>query len=239
MAAGNLPEPLFDKKSSMDLNVKYIPYVLRKVPALEQELPLRTYIDDKKSYFFCKRAFDILVSSIFIVFVLSWLLPLIALMIKLDSKGPVFFLQKRTGKGGKGFTCYKLRTMVLNREADLWPAVENDRRITRVGAVLRKYNLDELPQFFNVLLGSMSIVGPRPHMIFDCNRFSFEVPGYKFRNLLKPGITGLAQVKGFHGPAVDTRDITLRYSWDAFYVRNANFLLDIRIIRRTVRLLFP
>ncbi len=223
----------------MDLNVKYIPYVLRKVPALEQEIPLRAYIDDKKTYFLFKRIFDIMVSFIFIVSVLSWLLPILALLIKLDSRGPVLFLQKRTGRGGKAFTCYKLRTMIVNGEADLWPALENDSRITRVGRVLRKYNLDELPQFFNSLLGSMSIVGPRPHMIVDCNRFSFEVPGYKFRNLVKPGISGLAQVKGFHGPAVDTRDISLRYGWDAFYVRNAAFLLDIRIIRRTVRLLFP
>jgi putative colanic acid biosynthesis UDP-glucose lipid carrier transferase len=223
----------------MDLNVKYIPYVLRKVPALEQELPLRTYIDDKKSYFFFKRVFDIVVSSLFIVFVLSWFLPILALLIKLDSKGPVFFFQKRTGRGGKTFICYKLRTMILNREADIWPALENDSRITRVGRVLRKYNFDELPQFFNSLLGSMSIVGPRPHMTVDCNRFSSEVPGYKFRNLVKPGITGLAQVKGFHGPAMDTRDISLRYGWDAFYIRNAFFLLDIRIIRRTIRMLFP
>lgn len=231
--------PLFDKKISMDLNVKYIPYVLRKVPALEQETPLRAYIDDKKAYFFFKRMFDVLISFVFMVSVLSWLLPVIALLIKLDSSGPVFFLQKRTGKGGKAFTCYKLRTMIVNGEADLWPALENDSRITRVGRVLRKYNLDELPQFFNSLLGSMSIVGPRPHMIVDCNRFSCEVPGYKFRNLVRPGISGLAQVKGFHGPAVDTRDISLRYGWDAFYVRNAAFLLDIRIIRRTVRLLIP
>jgi putative colanic acid biosynthesis UDP-glucose lipid carrier transferase len=222
----------------MDLNVKYIPYVLRKVPALEQQISLRTYIDHKKGYFFFKRAFDIVISSLFIAFVLSWILPLLALLIKLDSKGPVFFLQKRTGKGGKPFTCYKLRTMILNKEADLWPALENDSRITRLGWVLRKYNLDELPQFFNSLLGSMSIVGPRPHMIFDCNRFSFEVPGYKFRNMVRPGITGLAQVKGFHGPAVDARDISLRYGWDAFYVRNAAFLLDIRIVRRTVGMLF-
>jgi len=222
----------------MDLNVKYIPYVLRKVPALEQEIPLRTYVDDKKGYFFFKRTFDIVVSSLFIVFVLSWLLPLLALIIRLDSKGPVFFLQKRTGRGGRPFTCIKLRTMVLNREADLWPALENDTRITRVGNVLRKYNLDELPQFFNSLLGSMSIVGPRPHMIVDCNRFSSEVSGYKFRNMVKPGITGLAQVKGFHGPAVDVRDISLRYGWDAFYVRNAAFLLDIRILRRTIGMLF-
>jgi putative colanic acid biosysnthesis UDP-glucose lipid carrier transferase len=223
----------------MDLNVRYIPYVIKKAPLPEQGSPLRTCIDGKKNYFYCKRVFDAIVSSLVIVFVLSWALPLLALLIKLDSRGPVFFLQMRTGRGGRAFTCIKLRTMILNREADLRPALENDSRITRLGKLLRNFNLDELPQFLNVLMGSMSIVGPRPHMIVDCNRFSCEVPGYKFRNMVKPGITGLAQVKGFHGPAMDYRNISLRYGWDAFYVRNAGFLLDVRIIRRTVRLVFP
>jgi putative colanic acid biosynthesis UDP-glucose lipid carrier transferase len=222
---------------SMDLNVKYIPYVIRKRPVRELSLPLRTCVDSKRTYFFCKRAFDVFVSSLVILFILSWILPVIALLIKMDSRGPVFFFQKRTGKGGKLFTCYKLRTMIVNREADLWPALKNDRRITRVGKFLRDANLDELPQFFNVLLGTMSIVGPRPHMIVDCNKFSSVVPRYKMRNLLRPGITGLAQVKGFHGPALDTGNIFLRYGWDAFYVRHAGFLLDIRIIRQTIGLI--
>jgi putative colanic acid biosynthesis UDP-glucose lipid carrier transferase len=224
---------------SMDLNVKYIPYVIRKFPAREHKLPLRACIDSKRTYFFCKRVFDVLVSALFIVFILSWILPVLSLLIKLDSRGPVFFLQKRTGKGGQPFICYKLRTMIVNKEADLWPALKNDKRITRIGKFLRNYNLDEFPQFFNVLFGSMSIVGPRPHMIVDCNKFSSVVPRYKFRNFVKPGITGLAQVKGFHGPAPDTRKIFLRYGWDAFYVRNAGLLLDIRVIRQTVALLFP
>ncbi|MDP4148576.1 MAG: sugar transferase [Bacteroidota bacterium] len=222
----------------MDLNVKYIPYVIRKVPVQEQKLPLRNLIDSKKTYFFCKRAFDVLASSFVILFLLSWVLPVLALLIVMESKGPVFFRQTRTGRGGKLFSCLKLRTMIVNDQADLLPASKNDARITRVGKFLRNANLDELPQFFNVLAGSMSIVGPRPHMIVDCNKFSAVVPRYKLRNLMKPGITGLAQVKGFHGPATDTGNIFLRYGWDAFYVRNAGFLLDIRIIRQTVGLLF-
>jgi putative colanic acid biosynthesis UDP-glucose lipid carrier transferase len=223
----------------MDLNLKHIPYVLRKVSVREHELPLRICIDSKKRYFFYKRVFDIVFSVFVMLFLLSWLLPLVALLIKLDSRGPVFFLQKRTGRAGKVFTCYKLRTMILNGDADLRPALEKDARITRVGRILREYNLDELPQFLNVLMGSMSIVGPRPHMLADCDRFSSVIPEYKFRNFVKPGITGLAQVKGYHGPAMDARNISLRYGWDAFYVRNADFLLDLRIIRSTVGLLIP
>ena len=233
-----MPRYLY-KMLSMDLNVKYIPYVIRKSPVREPSLPLRIYIDSKRAYFFCKRVFDVLASSFVIVFILSWMIPVMALLIRLDSRGPVFFLQKRTGKGGRSFTCLKLRTMIVNKEADLWPALKNDKRITRIGKFLRDANLDELPQFFNVLFGSMSIVGPRPHMIVDCNKFSCVVSRYKMRNLVKPGITGLAQVKGFHGPALDIGTIFLRYGWDSFYVRHAGFLLDLRIMRQTVGLLFP
>jgi putative colanic acid biosysnthesis UDP-glucose lipid carrier transferase len=222
----------------MDLGIKNLPYVIRKISTQELGLPSRSVIDGKRTYFFCKRVVDLLVSFLFIVFVLSWVLPILAVLIKLDSRGSVFFLQKRTGRAGRIFTCYKLRTMILNKEADLWPAKENDPRITRLGKFLRKYNLDELPQFFNVFLGSMSMVGPRPHMIVDCNKYSTVVPKYKFRNLVKPGITGLAQIKGFHGPAFDLKNIFLRYSWDVYYVRKASFLLDLEIIRKTIGILF-
>lgn len=221
----------------MDLPVQDIPYVLRKAVVKEELKRPRTYIDSKRGYFIWKRIFDITISLLVIACILSWLLPLMALLIRMDSRGPVFFRQKRTGKGGRAFTCYKLRTMHLNGEADLTPALEHDHRITRIGRLLRKHNLDELPQFFNVLAGSMSMVGPRPHMIADCNRFSVVVPGYKMRNLVRPGITGLAQVKGFRGPAMDARTISSRYGWDFFYVRNGSFFLDMRIIRQTFGLL--
>lgn len=124
--------------------------------------------------------------------------------------------------------------MVRNREADEIPAAENDSRITRVGKILRRSNIDELPQFFNVLAGQMSVVGPRPHMVADCNRFSFVIPSYHFRNLLKPGITGYAQVNGYHGPTFDYESIIIRYYWDAQYVRRANASLDIKIIAKTM-----
>jgi putative colanic acid biosynthesis UDP-glucose lipid carrier transferase len=127
----------------------------------------------------------------------------------------------------------KFRTMRINSDANVLQATENDPRITRIGRFLRRSNLDELPQFFNVLAGHMSIVGPRPHMHSDCNSFSKVVSAYKFRNLVLPGITGVAQVKGFRGPAQHFESIFKRYQWDAFYVRNANFWLDLRIIRKT------
>ncbi|HWK04834.1 MAG TPA: sugar transferase [Puia sp.] len=191
-----------------------------------------------KSYLFFKRSFDIILAILLIIGVLSWLLPLMALLIKLDSRGPLFFLQKRIGKGGVAFTCYKLRTMVVNQQADECPASEDDKRITRFGKLLRKTHLDELPQLFNVLLGSMSIVGPRPYMLADSHKFSRMIPGHDYRNFVKPGITGLAQVKGLHGPKTDFKTIFWRYQWDAFYVRNADFLLDLGILRRTILFFF-
>lgn len=156
-----------------------------------------------------------------------------ALLIKTGSRGPVFFRQKRVGKNGKLFSCLKFRTMYVNEHADEIPALENDERITRTGRFLRFTNLDELPQFINVLVGDMSIVGPRPHMVADCIRFSFVVPSYQFRNLVRPGITGLAQVNGCHGITPDYDSILLRYYWDAQYIRKADFWMDLKIIART------
>lgn len=194
---------------------------------------LRQYVDQRRSFFLVKRCFDIAVSSFIVVFVLSWLVPLCAVLIKMDSRGPVFFVQLRVGRGGRSFKCLKFRTMIVNREADKLQARKNDYRITRVGQLLRKSNLDEFPQFLNVLAGHMSIVGPRPHMHVDCNNFSSVIPEYKFRNMVKPGITGLAQVKGYRGPTKDFESIFHRYQFDAFYIRNANFWLDMRILRQT------
>jgi putative colanic acid biosynthesis UDP-glucose lipid carrier transferase len=180
-----------------------------------------------------KRVFDLTCSVLVIAGILSWLLPLLGLLIKLDSRGPVFFLQRRIGWRGRSFICYKLRTMIVNGEADSCPAAKNDHRVTRIGKFLRKSNLDELPQFFNVLSGSMSLVGPRPYMIADCYRFSAMVPDGNFRNQVKPGITGLAQVRGLHGKWTDYKTVQSRYRLDAFYVHRACFRMDLRIIYRT------
>jgi putative colanic acid biosysnthesis UDP-glucose lipid carrier transferase len=193
------------------------------------------YVRSRKSFFLLKRIIDIVISVLIIVFILSWLVPVVGLIIILDSRGPVFFSQARVGRFGKSFRCLKFRTMYVNIEADFKQAEENDPRITRVGSFLRRTNLDEFPQFINVLLGQMSIVGPRPHMYKDCRDFSKVVKEYKFRSLVKPGITGLAQVKGLRGPTENEKSIVERYKWDAFYVKNAGSLMDLRVIAFTAK----
>ncbi|WP_205512861.1 sugar transferase [Longitalea arenae] len=204
----------------------------KRLPALKRTI-LRKYVDTKKGYFVCKRIVDVLFATVVIITILSWLLPVLALLIKCTSKGPAFFLQKRTGRGGRSFTCYKLRTLVHNPAAQPKHMAVHEEPVTALGRFLRQSNLDELPQFFNVLAGSMSIVGPRPHMHADCDAFGELIPGYKFRNLVKPGITGLAQVKGYHGKVVSRDCIFKRFEWDAWYVQHASLSLDIYIINAT------
>ena len=194
---------------------------------------LRSYIKNKTVFLFFKRIFDIVVSLTIIVFVLSWLIPLLGVIIKLNSRGPVFFIQRRVGRGLKSFRCIKFRTMVLNCEANKCPTTENDCRITSIGNFLRTTSIDELPQFINVLRGDMSIVGPRPHMFYDCKRFSNYIQYYKFRSLVRPGITGLAQIKGFRGPAEDPYKIASRFSYDSMYIRQMSLVLDLNIILNT------
>ena len=197
------------------------------------QINLRDFVERRRKYLIYKRIFDIIFSSIVIVAILSWLFPLLFILIKIDSRGPVLFVQRRVGFLGRSFPCLKFRTMRVNKEANELQAKENDPRISCFGLFLCFFYLDELPQYFNVLMGQMSIVGPRPHMHRDCANFSDVVGAYKFRNLALPGITGLAQVKGYRGPAQHFESIFKRYQWDAFYVRNANFWLDLRIVRRT------
>jgi N-acetylglucosaminyldiphosphoundecaprenol N-acetyl-beta-D-mannosaminyltransferase len=201
--------------------------------SLTEKISLRHYVDDKPKYFFFKRLADIIFSLIVIVGVLSWMIPIVGLLIMLDSKGGIFFIQRRVGKGGKIFNCIKFRTMVANPDANNLQAQPDDSRITKLGKFLRFTNIDEFPQFLNVFTGQMSVVGPRPHMINDCNKFGKVVAGYKFRNMVKPGITGLSQVKGYRGPAKDFATIFRRFEYDAFYVRNAGMGLDLRIVRQT------
>ena len=218
----------------MNTKTEYLPYTFTPFEIAEANKIYQNSVDDKKIYFFLKRSADLIISLFFSVFILSWLLPIIAILIKADSKGSVFFFQKRVGKNGVLFTCYKFRTMVINDFSDDIAATENDLRITKVGNFLRKTNIDEFPQFINILFGSMSLIGPRPHMVADCKRFTLIIPEYNSRNFIKPGITGLAQVKGLHGPAKNFDSIFLRYQYDTFYVRNASLLIDIRIIKKTI-----
>ena len=203
----------------------------------DEKLEIREHFNNKHLYLVYKRAMDIVTSLVVIVMVFPWMFPLLILMIKLDSKGPAFFKQKRVGFLGRTFWCYKFRTMYVNDAADTRQASRNDPRVTRLGKFLRNTCLDELPQFINVLLGHMSVVGPRPHMLKDSREFSAQVANYKFRYLSRPGITGLSQVRGYRGPATTFQSIFRRYQWDAYYIRNVSFILDIRIMAETAALM--
>lgn len=185
-------------------------------------------------YFSVKRAIDITVSVIFCILVLSWLYPLLALLIKLSSKGPVLFIQQRTGHNGKQFSCYKFRTMVVNDTADTHQAVTGDKRITKIGRVLRLLHLDELPQLFNVLKGDMTLVGPRPHMLYHSRYYAQYIPYYNLRHNAKPGLTGMAQIKGFIGEINIERDLRKRIQWDIYYLKHRSIGLDIKIIVTTL-----
>jgi putative colanic acid biosynthesis UDP-glucose lipid carrier transferase len=181
-----------------------------------------------------KRAFDIVFSAFVLVFILSWLIPLVGLLIKLESKGPVFFIQERNGENNKVFMCLKFRSMTPNDYADTHQAVKNDPRITRIGSFLRMTSLDEMPQFINVLLGDMSIVGPRPHTIPMNQVFKTQIEKYNSRHKIKPGITGLAQVKGYRGEIENPYQIRSRVKLDYFYIQNWSILLDLKICILTV-----
>ena len=180
-----------------------------------------------------KRLFDILFASFVIIFILSWLTPILAIIIKLESKGPVFFKQSRNGFNYQEFDCFKFRSMTPNKEAHLYQATKGDLRITKVGAFIRKTSIDELPQFFNVLFGDMSVVGPRPHMVSHTNLYAQRVDKFMVRHFVKPGITGLAQISGFRGEIEGDKDIINRVKFDIFYIENWSLLLDLKIIIQT------
>jgi len=217
-----------DKKEIFSRNLKfdyydYIPVIsLRNIP-----------LDDKINKV-VKRAFDIIFSLVVIIGVLSWLIPILAILIKLESNGPVFFRQKRNGLNYHEFNCYKFRSMELNEIADLEQVSKNDPRITKTGKFIRKTSIDELPQFFNVLLGEMSVVGPRPHMVSHTEMYARKIDKFMVRHFVKPGITGLAQTNGFRGEVENDKDIIYRVKYDIFYMENWSVLLDMKIIFMTV-----
>lgn len=181
-----------------------------------------------------KRAFDIVFSSLVILLILSWLTPLLYLITRWETHDPLFFKQLRHGYNKKSFWCYKFRSMTRNKDADTRMCVKNDSRITRIGRVLRRTSIDELPQFFNVLKGDMSVVGPRPHMEVHTTEFAQTVDKYLVRHYAKPGITGLAQVKGYRGEITKKSDIINRTRYDIFYLEKWNPWLDCNIIYHTV-----
>ncbi len=195
-------------------------------------------LDDAENQFF-KRIFDLLFSSFFLLFLFTWVGPIIAIIIKLNSRGPILFKQERWGLNNKKIICYKFRTMYRNSGEDelgngFEQARRNDKRVTPVGRFLRKSNLDELPQFINVFLGSMSVVGPRPHPIPLSLESKDIVQNYMLRHLVKPGITGWAQVNGSRGETSHPDDMRKRVGFDLWYIENWSFWLDCQIIFQTV-----
>ena len=209
---------LLSKKLKTDI------YGLSTVQSL-REMPLSNDFNT-----ILKRTFDITFSLFIIIFLLSWITPIIGLIIKIESRGPVFFKQTRNGIKFREFTCYKFRSMIENNDADIQQATKNDKRVTKIGKILRKTSLDELPQFFNVLIGNMSVVGPRPHMIRENERYSKSVDKFMVRHFVKPGITGLAQVKGFRGEIETDEDIINRVKYDIYYLENWSLILDLNIV---------
>jgi Undecaprenyl-phosphate glucose phosphotransferase len=183
---------------------------------------------------FLKRTFDIIISGLVIIFILSWLIPVISLLIKLESKGPVFFRQLRSGRDNDSFWCLKFRSMRTNAVSDLVQATKGDDRITRIGNFLRKTSLDEFPQFLNVFMGDMSIVGPRPHMLHHTEQYSSQVNHYMARLYLKPGVTGWAQVNGYRGEIKNIELMKNRVEHDIWYMENWSILLDIKIMYLTL-----
>lgn len=181
-----------------------------------------------------KRAFDFIASLLTIVFIFSWLFPIIALIIKLTSKGPVFFVQERTGKDGESFKCFKFRSMVVNTKSDQQQATRNDARVTPFGAFMRRTSIDELPQIFNVLLNQMSLVGPRPHMLKHTDEYRLLVDKFMVRHFAKPGVTGWAQTNGFRGETKTVKDMENRAEADIWYIENWSFLLDLKIVFNTM-----
>ncbi|MBB2144640.1 exopolysaccharide biosynthesis protein [Pedobacter sp. LMG 31464] len=185
-----------------------------------------------------KRLVDLLISTTAIVFLLSWLVPILAILIKIDSAGPVFFVQKRNKKDGRFFYCLKFRTMVVNTQSDTLTATVNDKRITSLGKFLRRSYIDELPQLINVLIGDMSIIGPRPHMSVENIKYSQLYTFYHKRHAVKPGITGLAQSLGYHGPMVKQGELEKKIEYDIHYINNWSIFLDMKILKDTAAIIY-
>ena len=213
---------IFSKK----LKFEYYDYV----PILSlRDIPLHSPINA-----FIKRTFDVVFSLIVIFGLLIWIAPILAILIRLESKGPIFFIQKRTGVDNREFQCYKFRSMAVNNSADEKQAGKNDMRVTKIGKFIRSTSIDELPQFYNVLFGHMSVVGPRPHMLKHTDEYANKVDKYMLRHFVKPGITGLAQIRGYRGEIETDSDILNRIKFDIFYIENWSFFMDLKIIVQTM-----
>ena len=219
--------PYYDFKNFFISKISSVPYIsINKLPL------------DNSFNVLSKRVFDVVFSSLVIVFILSWMIPLFGLFIKFSSKGPVLFVQKREGFKGNIFNCFKFRSMVLNSVSDTKMADDNDNRLTKFGRFLRLSTLDEMPQFINVFLGDMSIVGPRPHPVSLNKQYIKDIINLNKRHRFKPGITGLSQALGYSGFIKSTQDMSDRVKMDIFYFKNWSLLLDFKIIFKTTGILF-
>ncbi len=219
---------------SIFVNKPVVINYVRDLPVLS----LRSEPLDDVGNRFKKRTLDVTVSLLVTIFILSWLVPILGLLIILESRGPIFFAQIRSGRNNKTFRCFKFRSMAVNKDSDTKQATKNDKRITRIGKFIRKTSLDEFPQFINVLKGEMSLVGPRPHMVKHTTDYSKIVDQFMVRQFLKPGITGWAQVNGLRGEITDNEQIINRVNEDLWYLENWTIWLDIRIMFLTVYKVF-
>jgi exopolysaccharide biosynthesis polyprenyl glycosylphosphotransferase len=178
---------------------------------------------------FIKRIFDVFFSLLVLVFIMSWLYPLIGLLIKIQSPGPIIFKQLRSGENNEPFLCYKFRSMHVNKDSDLKQMTKGDSRVTKIGNFIRKTSIDELPQFLNVLKGEMSVVGPRPHMLNHTKQYNELTENFMVRHFVKPGITGLAQIRGLRGEITDMKYMQERINVDIEYLENWDIISDIKI----------
>lgn len=217
-----------DNKNIFSKKLKFEYYDYLPILSL-RDIPLHNSLNA-----FLKRLFDIVFSLVVIFGILIWLGPLLAFLISVESRGPVFFIQKRTGFDNDEFQCFKFRSMAMNDSSEYQQAGKNDMRVTKIGRFIRKTSIDELPQFYNVLFGNMSVVGPRPHMLKHTDEYAGRVDKYMLRHFVKPGITGLAQIRGYRGEIERDSDIQNRIKFDIFYVENWSFFLDLKIIVQTI-----
>ena len=185
-----------------------------------------------------KRTFDIVFASIVLLLIYPWAYILIGCCIKIKMPGKIIFSQKRNGQSGKVFLCYKFRSMLPNGESDTQQAYHDDPRITPLGRFLRTTSIDELPQFWNVLIGDMSIVGPRPHMLIHTEQYCGNIPDYNKRLLVKPGITGWAQIHNLRGETEKLDKMKKRVEYDIWYIEHWSFALDLKIMLNTLKIIF-
>lgn len=242
------PQTLTDLKSLFKLadeyclRLRFVPDIVGNYPDNAvvntihqfQSISQRTEPLEDQNNRFVKRTFDIIFSLLVIIFVMSWLYPLVGLLIKLQSPGPIIFKQLRSGENNEPFICYKFRSMRMNSDSDSKQAVKGDRRVTKLGHFLRKTSIDELPQFLNVLKGDMSVVGPRPHMLNHTKEYNEITENFMVRHFVKPGITGLAQIRGLRGEITDMKYIQDRINMDIEYLENWNIISDIKICFLTI-----